>query len=64
MHFTNICEGSYQCIQIPEGKVEWRQSQALCSGTQGQDKRQWAPTETQEGPSEHKESFFCYESGH
>ncbi|KAK4813058.1 hypothetical protein QYF61_007560, partial [Mycteria americana] len=51
---------SYQCVQIPEGKVQRRQSQSLFSGAQGQDQRQWAQTETQEVPSEHQESLFYY----
>ena len=35
-------------------------SQSLLSGAQGQDQRQWAQTEMQEVPSEHRETlFYC-----
>ena len=50
-----------QCEQIPEGRVQRRQNQALFSGAQWQDNRQWAQTETQE-VLEHQETFFHCES--
>ena len=38
----------------------WRESQALFSDSQSQNHRQWAQTETQEGPSEQQETpFYC-----
>ncbi len=44
------------------GRVQRGQSQALFSGAQWQDQRQWAQTETQEVPSEHQETLFHSES--
>jgi len=49
--------GSYQCVQIPAGRVQRRQN-SLFSGAHFQDHRQWAQTETQEVPSEQQKTLF------
>jgi len=46
-----------------EGRVQRGWSQALFSGAQCQDQRQWAQTETQEVPSERQEMLFSGEGG-
>ena len=50
--------GGSQHVQIPKGRVQRRWTQALSRGAQGQDKRQWAQTETQEVLFEHQETLF------
>jgi len=44
--------------KIPQVRVQTGQSQALFSGAQCQDWRQWAQPETQEVPFEHQETVF------
>lgn len=57
-------EGNYQgeilsmYIEISKGMVQIGCSQALSSGAQWQDKRQWAQTRTQKVHSEHQKAFF------
>ena len=41
--------------------MQRRWSQALFSGAQWQDKRQWAHTETQQVPSEHQETLLLWQ---
>jgi len=48
-------------LPIPEARVQRGQSQALPSGAQCQDQRQWAQNEIQEVPTEHQETFFYCE---
>lgn len=49
----------HQCLEGLTGLVQGRGSQALLSGAQHQEKRQWAHTETQEAPSEHEALLCC-----
>ena len=51
-------EGPYKCLQISEGWVSRGQGQTLFSGSQRQDKGQWAQTEAEEVPSEHEEELL------
>ena len=56
--------GSHQCAQLLEGRMQRRQSQALSSASQWQDKRQWAQTETQGVSSKHQEALlYCAGNG-
>lgn len=49
--------GSYECVQLPEGKLWRRWSQVPFSGAQWQGPRQWAQTEIQDVLSEHQETL-------
>lgn len=48
---------SQQCVKILEGRVQTKQSQALFSHAQWQDKRQWTQNQTQDDLGEHQEHF-------
>lgn len=52
---------SYQCLQIPEERVQRGLSQAVFSGAQCLDKSQWAQTRTQEVLSKHQAALLCCE---
>ena len=46
--------GPYKCLQISAGWVSGERGQILSSGAQRQDKGQWAQTEAEEVPAEHR----------
>lgn len=57
---TEAQGGSHpSCPQIPEGRVQRGWIQALFSGTQCQDKRQWTQSRTQEVHSDHQAVLPC-----
>jgi len=48
------------CAQRPKARVQKRWRQALFSGAQCQEKRQWAQSGTQEIPAKHQETLpYC-----
>ena len=56
-------EGLGICVEILDRREQRRQSQALLTGIQGRDKKQWAQTETKEIPFKQKKKIFSHEVG-
>lgn len=54
-------EQAYMYTMYMKGRCKKGQSQALFSGAQGQNQRQWTQTETWDVPPEHLETLLCYE---